>query len=216
MQSVGAPKNLIIIGCFVLALLCSIIPHEIAHGFIALKNGDDTAKKMGRLSPNPAKHFDPIGFLSFCLVGFGWAKPVPVNPFRYRNFRRGNFWVSIAGIVTNLIISFVLCLFMTILFLSKVDNIVAFTIYWFLYLTITINLSLAVFNLLPVYPLDGFNILVSLTKPNNGYMTFVRQNSMFVLIIVILLMYWLNFFQIAVGATYDFFMWFWDTAIFWA
>ena len=85
-------------------ILFSLILHECAHGYVALKCGDPTAKMLGRLSLNPARHLDPLGTLCMFLLGFGWAKPVPVNPRNFRDFRRDDFFVSIAGITVNLTI----------------------------------------------------------------------------------------------------------------
>ena len=86
----------------VVTVFAAITFHEVAHGYVAYRCGDPTAKMLGRLSLNPIKHMDIIGTLSLFLLGFGWAKPVPVNPRNFSNFRRDDFLVSIAGIVTNL------------------------------------------------------------------------------------------------------------------
>jgi Zn-dependent protease len=178
-------EDLILVLVFALALLCAIISHEVAHGLAALKMGDASAKLAGRLSLNPAKHIEPVGLLCFCLVGIGWAKPVPVNPFNYKNFRRGNFWVSIAGVVTNLIIGFLASLFLFLVYrYANTNNLGFFALFYFFYFCTAINISLMVFNLLPIYPLDGFNMLVSFTRPDNRYMQFMRRNSMWVLLCV--------------------------------
>lgn len=97
-------------------ILISLILHECAHGYVALKCGDPTAKMMGRLSLNPARHLDPIGTLCMFLLGFGWAKPVPVNPRNFRDYRRDDFFVSIAGVTVNMTI------FIAAVFLSCVVN----------------------------------------------------------------------------------------------
>lgn len=93
-------------------ILFSLILHECAHGYVAMRCGDPTAKMLGRLSLNPARHLDPLGTLSMFLIGFGWAKPVPVNPRNFGNPRRDHFLVSIAGITVNLTI-FVVCVLLT-------------------------------------------------------------------------------------------------------
>ena len=80
--------------------------HEFAHAYAAYKNGDPTAKFAGRLTLNPAKHFDPIGVITFALAGFGWAKPVPVNPNNFKDYRKGCFWTSIAGVLMNYAMAF--------------------------------------------------------------------------------------------------------------
>ena len=85
----------------VIVVLVAITFHEVAHGYVAYRCGDPTAKMLGRLSLNPLKHLDPIGTITLFLLGFGWAKPVPVNPRNFRNFRRDDFLVSVAGITVN-------------------------------------------------------------------------------------------------------------------
>ena len=88
------------------AVVVVISFHEFAHAYVAYKCGDPTAKFSGRMTLNPVKHFDVLGMLAFALVGFGWAKPVPVNPNNFKNYRRGVFWTSAAGIITNYIMAF--------------------------------------------------------------------------------------------------------------
>ncbi|MDR0462502.1 MAG: site-2 protease family protein [Christensenellaceae bacterium] len=179
--------NIVLLLVFALSLLTGIIPHEVAHGFAALKQGDPSAKIAGRLSLNPAKHIDPMGLAAFVFIGIGWAKPVPVNPFNYKNFRRGNFIVSIAGIITNLVIGFSSSLFLYIVYrFGNVDSLGIFALFYFFFFCTVINISLMLFNLLPICPLDGYNILVSFTKPTNRYMQFMRQNSHWVLLSVMI------------------------------
>ena len=89
-----------------LAVMVVITLHEFSHAFVAYKCGDPTAKFNGRMTLNPIKHFDPIGIVMFALVGFGWARPVPVNPNNFRHYRSGSFWTSAAGIITNYISAF--------------------------------------------------------------------------------------------------------------
>ncbi|MCL2228387.1 MAG: site-2 protease family protein [Firmicutes bacterium] len=196
---------------FALALVVAIVAHEIAHGLVALWNGDPTAKMMKRLSPNPARHIDPLGLLSFVLAGIGWAKPVPVNPFNYRNFRKGNFFVSIAGIVVNLIIGFIssLCLYLIFTFGNPTANVGMFMLYQLFWFLTIINVSLMLFNLLPIFPLDGYNILASFTKPNNSYMSFVRQNSMAVLLVVMMVLMFTNAIGLLGGHIVNLFFDFW-------
>ena len=86
------------------AMLMSLVLHEVAHGYVAWRCGDPTAKMLGRLTLNPLKHLDPVGSLMILLVGYGWARPVPVNPLNYRNYRRDDLLVSLAGITMNLIL----------------------------------------------------------------------------------------------------------------
>lgn len=138
------------------ALLLALILHEISHGYVALWCGDGTAKMMGRLSLNPSHHLDPIGTLCLVLFGFGWAKPVPINPRNFKHYVRDDFLVSIAGITMNFLLFLVSSFLMVAL--SKADGFLAYVV-WFLTTFASINLSLAVFNLIPFPPLDGYHVL---------------------------------------------------------
>lgn len=152
--------------------------HETAHGFVAYKLGDPTAKNLGRLTLNPIKHLDPIGFLCMLLAGFGWAKPVPINSRNFRKPRRDIALTSIAGPISNLLLAlvFVVILRLTDEPLSRMmysanfimgkpyDHIVYY-IYNFIYIAIILNINLAVFNLLPIPPLDGSKILYMFLPP---------------------------------------------------
>lgn len=180
------------------ALVIAIVMHEFAHGIVAYWNGDDTAKLQGRLNVNPVKHFDPIGFLMLAIVGFGWAKPVPINPTRFREYKKGMITVSVAGVICNFLIAFVATgLFALYLFATKsaVMTIVMYSagyyaFYYFAYLLqyiVIINLTLMAFNLIPVYPLDGFRLVETLAKPDNGYVAFNYRYGSFLLLGILLL-----------------------------
>lgn len=151
----------IVIGLII--LLFSAILHEIAHGAVAEYFGDDTAKLMGRITLNPIPHIDPyftiliplMLILSGSPVIFGAAKPVPVNYYRLRNFRWGVFWVSIAGVLTNLLIAFIAALPLRFLSLSAGAHDILITI-------AEINVFLAVVNLIPIPPIDGSKVLAAL------------------------------------------------------
>ena len=193
--------TLITLAYIAVCILFSLILHECAHGWVALKCGDPTAKMLGRLTLNPAKHLDPVGTICMVFLRVGWAKPVPINPRNFRKFRRDYILVSLAGIVTNLllclaslIISALLCrLIYTPSILEYVrekgmqDNLIDLyhmfypsAVYagrfdlvgnlnpgaeWALYvqrfflMLSQMNLGLAVFNLIPVPPLDGYRFL---------------------------------------------------------
>lgn len=136
-------------------LLYSVILHEMAHGWVALRMGDPTAQWMGRLSLNPLKHLDPVGTLMLFLFGFGWARPVPVNFANLQDSRKGIVLVSSAGIIVNMILAFFALLAFRIL--SPPTGSVTATL---LLVMARINIILAAFNLIPIPPLDGSKILM--------------------------------------------------------
>lgn len=136
--------------------------HECAHAYVAYLMGDDTAMREGRVSLNPIRHIDPVGFLMLLIAKIGWAKPVPVDERNFEKRKMGLFFVSIAGVVANLILAVVLTLLLKFL-LPIVQNEILFDM---IVSAILINVSLATFNLLPFPPLDGFRI-VSLFLPGH-------------------------------------------------
>lgn len=173
---------------FTLIAVCiGLVCHEVAHGYAAKLNGDPTAKNAGRLTLNPLKHFDLIGFIMMMLVGFGYAKPVPVNPYNFKNYRRGLFTVAIAGVVTNIIIAFISSLFRALLLFGAANTttVAASNVFYtfsnlFLIIT-TVNLSLFFFNIIPIYPLDGFRVVEIFTRQGNKFCAFMRKNGQYIL-----------------------------------
>jgi len=163
---------------FIIIFLFSVVFHELAHGYVALSLGDDTAKKAGRLTLNPIKHLDLMG--SIILPGalillnssfvFGWAKPVPINPYNFNDKKYGNAKVAIAGPLANfalaIIFGLTLRFFPSLLVIQKVSFI-------FIYI-VQINLILGLFNLLPIPPLDGSHILFTFIKSKELKMFFMR------------------------------------------
>ena len=151
-----------------LAILVSITFHEYAHAAVAYKLGDPTAKNMGRMSLDPTRHLDLMGIVCFVLFGWGWAKPVMTNSRNLKNPRRDDLLISIAGPVANLITAFV---FFAVYFTSKIlgnDSVILLNI---LSTIVSVNISFALFNLLPVYPLDGYHVLTSIF-PKLGFKFF--------------------------------------------
>ncbi|MEF3280700.1 MAG: site-2 protease family protein [Elusimicrobiota bacterium] len=152
------------------ALFFSIIIHEFAHGYIAYKKGDDTAYLSGRLTLNPVSHIDVIGTIMLPAIALltkapliGWAKPVPVNPFRLNNPYRDMVYVAFAGPLSNILLSIISVGLLNFLFFLGAHKIIFFfPIIYILQYLIYINLMLAFFNLLPIYPLDGGQILMNL------------------------------------------------------
>lgn len=173
-------------------LIFSVIVHEVAHGFMADRLGDPTARLAGRLTLNPIKHIDPVGSIIVPLITslagftFGWAKPVPYNPYNIRNKRQGEFLIAAAGPASNLLIALI---FGTILrFVAGSGSVSLPVLTAFSYIVI-INIVLAVFNLIPLPPLDGSKILFSVFPDQYGRarMTMERYAPVFVLIVVFFL-----------------------------
>ena len=148
--------------CMIPVILISLTLHEWGHAFAAYKCGDNTARNLGRMSMNPFVHLDLMGFLSLLILGFGWAKPVPVNSRNYKNFKRGEAIVSLAGVFMNLmlVLAFsLLTLFFLWMSVHKSYRWLSSEFLWqILYYGISINVTLMLFNLLPLYPLDGYHI----------------------------------------------------------
>lgn len=147
--------NLVTTLAKVLALLYTIISHELFHGLIALANGDDTAKRAGRLTLNPLPHLDPMGTLALLVFNFGWARPVPINTNKFRNKRSGLFTVSLAGVGINMV-SATLAIFL----LSYIPHHLTF-IRTLLFFISIYGVGFAVFNLFPLPPLDGSKVIMS-------------------------------------------------------
>jgi Zn-dependent protease len=148
-----------------ITLIIAFTLHEFAHAFVAYKFGDDTAKKQGRLTLNPIQHLDPIGTLLIFIVGFGWARPVPVNRFFFKNPRLAGILVSVAGPLSNLFLVLIAFLFWYICIVTGIAEQLPLTIIDFLNVFIDLNLVLFIFNLLPLPPLDGYRIIEDLA-PN--------------------------------------------------
>lgn len=146
------------------AVLIAATIHEFAHALIADRLGDPTARNLGRLSFNPIVHLDPLGTIFFLLAGFGWAKPVPVNPRNFHDPRGGMLQVAVAGPLANITAAFALGM------LLKVPGLAGASLWApFLALVIWINIVLAIFNLIPIPPLDGSRILAAVLPPEQSY-----------------------------------------------
>ncbi len=146
---------------WLLAVLIALTIHEFSHGLFAFRQGDPTAKIMGRISLNPLRHIDIFGFLAMLFLGFGWAKPVPINPIYFKNKKWGNAIVSIAGPMSNLFVALFFGIILKILYSYtgiSGDNLMVN----FLYFIVLINLIFCIFNLIPIPPLDGSHVLFSI------------------------------------------------------
>ena len=171
---------------YFLAFVVALTFHECSHALAAYKLGDPTARHMGRLTLNPLKHLDLMGTLLLLLVGFGWAKPVPVNPRNYRNPKRDDIIVSLAGITSNILLAF-LATPIYMLTIKHGSNI-ALVVSWFICAFIQTNIVLALFNLIPISPLDGSHVLEDLLLPVCGPKPFLwlRQYGRYLLIVVLI------------------------------
>ena len=161
-------------------LFVAIIFHELSHGLAAYALGDNTAKNSGRLTLNPIKHIDPVGFISMLVFKFGWAKPVPINPMNFKHRKRDTLLVSLAGPVSNFIIAIILS------FILKANIITSYLAMEMLLITLWYNIMLGIFNLLPFPPLDGSKILASLLPDKMEYY-FYKYERYFYLILILLI-----------------------------
>ena len=165
------------------AIIIGLTFHEFAHGWVAYQLGDDTAKRQGRLTLNPIAHIDPLGFIMLIIARFGWAKPVPVNPYNMHiNPKKGMLYVSLAGPVTNLMLAILSAFFVRIGILAGVNSII---FYQMLYYMVFINLILAVFNLLPIPPLDGSKILSGLLPGEQEWLFALERYGIVILLILV-------------------------------
>ncbi|MGV8905346.1 MAG: site-2 protease family protein [Acetobacterium sp.] len=161
-------------------ILIAITFHEMAHGYAAEAMGDPTAKNAGRLTLNPLKHIDPLGFISMVLFRFGWAKPVPINPMYFKDRKKGTIIVSLAGVVTNLILAFIgMAAYLAVVPLqNEILSIMLRYLYFY-------NIIFAVFNIIPIPPLDGSQILM-IFLPEKALPTYYKYQRFGMIAIFIL------------------------------
>lgn len=184
---------------FIIAVLIGLSVHEFAHGYIAMKLGDPTAKMDNRVSLNPLAHLDPIGTLMFFVIGFGWAKPVPIDPRYFKNVKRDTTLVALAGPAANLITAFICFFLMAVLFEWNASSAmgllggsggastVMIMFERILSSCIFVNLALMAFNLLPINPLDGSKILYAFipVQYEREYFEFMARGPMILLVLIV-------------------------------
>jgi Zn-dependent protease len=193
----GDPKEYILhlLLCIPIIFL-SLSLHETAHGYVASKLGDPTAKNLGRLTLNPVKHLDPIGFICMLLMGFGWAKPVPINTRYFKKPRRDMAISAIAGPISNILLAVIFAIALRLFYFvlpyiipnaptEMLLNVLSYTSI-FLYYGITLNISLAVFNLLPVPPLDGSRFFYVFLPPKYYFGVMKYENYISIAVMVLL------------------------------
>ncbi len=175
-------------------VMFSLSVHETAHGYVAYKLGDPTARNLGRLTLDPKKHLDTIGTICMLLFGFGWAKPVPVNSRYFKNHKRDMALTAFAGPVSNLLVSFICLLLSEILYAAVKDmyitsefaiNIINYVFLFFGYAH-SLNLYLAIFNLIPIPPLDGSRLLL-IFLPDKYYFGLMKYEQYIKIIFLVLL-----------------------------
>ncbi|MEA3363979.1 MAG: site-2 protease family protein [Thermodesulfobacteriota bacterium] len=185
--------------------LLAIILHEVAHGYIAERFGDPTARLLGRLTLNPLKHLDPIGTIAIFIFGFGWARPVPVNPGNFRRPRRDMIWVALAGPTINLLLAIFSALLLRglgmldqgslgtsqfyLLFTTPVKMMLGFSLY--------INVLLGVFNLIPLPPLDGGRILTGILPERQAAL--ISKLEPFGFVLIIFLVFFTDIWSLVLG-----------------
>ena len=192
--------DLIVFLMWIPIILLSLSIHESAHAYIAYKLGDPTARNFGRCTMNPISHIDPMGFLSMLIIGFGWAKPVPINSRNFEKPKKGLALSALAGPVSNLLLAIIMAFLLAVtetvyIFALKTMNETLYMVFYyietFFFYGVWLNVSLAIFNFLPIPPLDGSKILGLVLPPKVyfKYLQYERYTGIAFAVIVIVLGY---------------------------
>lgn len=175
------------------AIIITVTLHELAHGWVSYKFGDPTPKLDGRLSLNPLRHLDPIGTIALLLVGFGWAKPVHIDPRYYKDAKTGIVWTAFAGPLMNFIIAFAAIFLFNLMlkvpvsiFSSEIMTRIFIYLIYLMQYTALISLGQAIFNLIPLPPLDGSKILYGVL-PDSVYFNIMKYENWLSLILFLVL-----------------------------
>ncbi|MDO8487089.1 MAG: site-2 protease family protein [Candidatus Curtissbacteria bacterium] len=170
----------------IIGLVAGITIHEASHAYVAYRLGDPTAKLEGRMTLNPMAHMDPVGTVALLFIGIGWGKPTPFDPFNLRNIKRDSALISVAGAASNFALALALSIPYLIAYWFQMLSPTINTIYLYLSPVIFFNVVLAVFNLIPVAPLDGFKVLAGIL-PREWYADFMQMEKYGIFILLLLL-----------------------------